>query len=265
MGNFELHGWTFAQAPIQLLFDERISPQHVVVYIYLAWRQGTDAGCWPSQARMAKDLHRSRETISRIIGDLEATGWITVTRTEGKGNYYCINAEPVTKTSQGSDENVTGTSDENVTHDDNHGDDNHGRKRAKSGRAPTPPAVKTFREAAHRYPSKSWYQEIDETVGTSEDDLAFWQQVVYQYVGQGWNPTNVANMLQFFRERKIPGKSDAEQPLGTNRPTPWEQAGWTEEEYEARMGEGAVARWKAFQKQQAAARVGYSVRNPNST
>jgi phage replication O-like protein O len=78
------------------------------------------------------------------------------------------------------------------------------RKKKKEARAKTPPAVHTFREAAHRYPAKSWYTDIDEIVGCDPPDLEFWHEVVKQYVGLGWNPTNVKNMLEFYQKREIP-------------------------------------------------------------
>lgn len=68
----------------------------------------------------------------------------------------------------------------------------------------TPPAIKVFRENAHRYPAKSWYTEVDDVVGRSPPDLELWGKVVKAYVGNGWNPTNVRNMLDFFKRREIP-------------------------------------------------------------
>jgi hypothetical protein len=70
----------------------------------------------------------------------------------------------------------------------------------------TPPAVKVFRSAAHRYPPKSWYGNIDKAVGRDPPDLEFWHDVVKTYVGLGWNPTNVVNMLEFFEKREIPSQ-----------------------------------------------------------
>ena len=91
------------------------------------------------------------------------------------------------------------------------------RKSSKSKRPPTPEAVKVFRENAACYPAKSWYPDIVEAVGEESADLELWGRVVKAYVGQGWNPTNVANMLDFYGRREIPttkgrGKSASEQP-----------------------------------------------------
>ena len=77
-----------------------------------------------------------------------------------------------------------------------------------------PPGVRVFRENAHRYPSKSWYQDIDTTVGDDPGQLDFWGKVVHAYVGMGWNPTNVKVMLEFFRRGEIPGEQSRNEPAG---------------------------------------------------
>lgn len=71
-----------------------------------------------------------------------------------------------------------------------------------------PPAIKVFRENAHRFPAKSWWDDVDERVGRDQPDLEFWGRVVKAYVGQGWNPTNVKNMLTFYEQRRVPGEDD---------------------------------------------------------
>jgi len=65
--------------------------------------------------------------------------------------------------------------------------------------------VSVFRENAHRFPAKAWYSDVALAVGDAETDLAFWGRVVKAYVGQGWNPTNVKNMLEFYGRREVPG------------------------------------------------------------
>lgn len=88
-----------------------------------------------------------------------------------------------------------------------------------AGEPPTPPetkssdlakhsAIKAFREAAHRYPPKAWYQDIVDAVG---DDVEKWKSIVKQWVGNGWNPTNVSGMLDVFHNgwiRNSPGNGN---------------------------------------------------------
>lgn len=68
----------------------------------------------------------------------------------------------------------------------------------------TPAAVRRFRSATHRYPAKSWYQEIDALVGEEEGNLTFWYDVCHAWVGLGWNPTNIKGMMAFYATRTIP-------------------------------------------------------------
>lgn len=77
-------------------------------------------------------------------------------------------------------------------------------KKQASPKAPIPPAVTMFRENAHRYPAKSWYGKIADTVGTKPADLTFWGEVVFDWVGLGWKPTNVSGMLDYYNKRASP-------------------------------------------------------------
>jgi len=62
-----------------------------------------------------------------------------------------------------------------------------------------PPAIKAFRSAVHRYPAKSWYQDIDDIVGRDPDDVGRWRAVCKDWVGRGWNPINVSGMLDKYK------------------------------------------------------------------
>jgi hypothetical protein len=75
----------------------------------------------------------------------------------------------------------------------------------------TPPAILAFQSAAHRYPTKSWWKRVDATVGTAEPDVERWKKVVFDWVGRGWNPTNVKGMLDAYLNGGI-------QPLNRGSP-----------------------------------------------
>ena len=77
-------------------------------------------------------------------------------------------------------------------------------KEPKPKKPPAPAAVKVFRENAHRYPPKAWYSKIADAVGEQPVDLEFWGQIVLAYIGLGWNPGNVKNMLAYYEKREIP-------------------------------------------------------------
>lgn len=87
-------------------------------------------------------------------------------------------------------------------------------------KTPTPEAVKVFRENAHRYPPKAWYSKIAEAVGDDPTDLEFWGRVVLAYVGLGWNPGNVKNMLEFYGRQEIP-TTKGQQGKARSGPDEW--------------------------------------------
>jgi hypothetical protein len=69
------------------------------------------------------------------------------------------------------------------------------------------PAIQMFRSKANRYPPKTLYEEIADTVGERPDDVAFWGQVVYGWIKVGWRPTHYEGMLERFKNRDIPTTS----------------------------------------------------------
>jgi len=75
-----------------------------------------------------------------------------------------------------------------------------------------PPSVNMFRQMAHRFPAKSWWDTIDTVVGSDEANLQRWGRVVYAWVGLGWKPTNVMGMVEFYQRNEIPGQ---EAPSGS--------------------------------------------------
>ena len=77
-------------------------------------------------------------------------------------------------------------------------------KRAAKPKAPTPKAVLVFRDNAHRFPNKSLYQDIADAVGDDPQRLKLWGSVVKGYIAMGWNPVNIAVMLEFFGRGEVP-------------------------------------------------------------
>ena len=94
--------------------------------------------------------------------------------------------------------------------------------RPKRGQNRSPPAVLAFRRAAHRYPPKSWYADVDAVVGREEPDLQFWEGVVKEWVGHGWNPTNVSGMLECYSRRQLPGRDGARNARASPQLSPFE-------------------------------------------
>jgi hypothetical protein len=77
--------------------------------------------------------------------------------------------------------------------------------------------VETFREELHRYPDKAQFAIIADTVGESDDALAFWRAVLIAWRDHGYNRANIAGMLDCFARRELPGRRGATGPPGVNR------------------------------------------------
>lgn len=65
--------------------------------------------------------------------------------------------------------------------------------------------MQVFRSKSRKFPNKAWWERIDSTVGTEQEDLDFWGAVVLFWTGTGYNPMNVVGMLQCFRNGELPG------------------------------------------------------------
>lgn len=76
--------------------------------------------------------------------------------------------------------------------------------KGRAKRPPAHPAITAFREVAHAYPSKAQWPAIIETVGDDPDNISLWRSVVGGYILLGWNPRNVAGMLDYYRRREVP-------------------------------------------------------------
>jgi len=86
------------------------------------------------------------------------------------------------------------------------------QRKTPKPKVPTPEAIKVFRANTHRYPAKSWYDDVVQTVGEAQADLDRWGVVVKAWVGCGYNPTNVKGMLECYREGTIPSTGSKGKP-----------------------------------------------------
>jgi len=87
-------GWTFAQVPIWLLCDPRISDGAARLFGYLVWRQGEHPDTWPSISTMAVDLGVSEDTIRRRIRELDEAAYTNITYRSGRSSHYAMDANP---------------------------------------------------------------------------------------------------------------------------------------------------------------------------
>lgn len=138
--------------------------------------------------------------------------------------------EVESKSGEGQEEVLTKAGSDSDAHVDSHADSDtlidmpsaatappsepKSKSKRKSQKLPTPVAVKVFRENAHKYPPKAWYDDIVEAVGKEPANLELWGQIVKAYVGLGWNPGNVKNMLAYYEKREIPATKGQRQAAG---------------------------------------------------
>lgn len=80
------------------------------------------------------------------------------------------------------------------------------------------PAIQAYRDAAHRYPPKDWYQDVADQVGNDEATLARWRALVKDWIGRGWNPGNVKGMLDAFQAGGIAASPNGRGAPGRPRP-----------------------------------------------
>lgn len=183
------------------------------------WRYSQmDRGtCNASEERIASDLGVDRRTIRRAKSKLIASGYIedTTPNLRNAPHVYKINRCTkmvqqnqigVTKEYSNLYQNGTARCDKK-SHEDSiikipSKKELIGTNKQKSS---APPAVEAARSVAHKYPNKALWQKIDQEVGNADSDIQFWKDIVLAYIGQGWNPNNYANMLEFYGRREIPG------------------------------------------------------------
>ena len=70
----------------------------------------------------------------------------------------------------------------------------------KAAKPPTPAPIETYRKVARKYPNKALWDNIAQTV----TDCDLWERVITGYIALGWNPSNIAGMLEFYGRGEVP-------------------------------------------------------------
>ena len=73
-------------------------------------------------------------------------------------------------------------------------------KPTKAAKPPTPAPIETYRKVARKYPNKALWDNIAQTV----TDCDLWERVITGYIALGWNPSNIAGMLEFYGRGEVP-------------------------------------------------------------
>ena len=68
-------------------------------------------------------------------------------------------------------------------------------------RSPPHPAVEAYKKAFFYYPRRNLYSLIIEKVGEDEEDLRLWAKACQSWAAHGWNPRNIAGLLEYFQSR----------------------------------------------------------------
>ena len=75
------------------------------------------------------------------------------------------------------------------------------QKGLRSPPSQIPEAVKVYRKAFFRYPAKNLYSLIASEVGDRKEDLDLFFQACRSWSAHGWNPRNIAGLLEYFKKR----------------------------------------------------------------
>ena len=77
--------------------DRRLTGTKLVIMLCLADHANDDGECWPSIGLLADRARITPANVTRRIKQLEAAGYLTVTRTRGLNNLYLVSAAPRAK------------------------------------------------------------------------------------------------------------------------------------------------------------------------
>lgn len=70
---------------VEALLSQDLTPAEHRVWVYLGWRQGDNAYCWPAQATIATDMGLTVQGVRNITRRLEDKGWLRIDRGAGPG------------------------------------------------------------------------------------------------------------------------------------------------------------------------------------
>ena len=74
--------------------DPQLTGSKLVIMLCLADHANDNGECWPSIARLAERARIAPANVTRHIKELEAAGYLIVTRTSGTHNTYVVAATP---------------------------------------------------------------------------------------------------------------------------------------------------------------------------
>ena len=165
---------------------------------------------WPGVELLALKTRLSTRSVMRLVQNCEQSGELEVVRKKGKVNHYKINLETPTRDKMSRDiamSLVKGqSSDIAMSPEPSFKNNIQPSIKRANARKRDPlldhPAIVSFREITHRHIPIVWRPKVAATVADPDK----WRGIVSDWVGLGWNPTNVKGMLECYKNGGIQTK-----------------------------------------------------------
>ncbi len=65
-------------------------------------------------------------------------------------------------------------------------------------------AIQAYRDRAHLYPPETWLRNVIDVVGEAPEQIERFKALVDSWIGRGYNPRNIAGMLDAFQAGGLP-------------------------------------------------------------
>ncbi len=183
------------------------------LYLYIHFHVDVETGIieeW-QDADAAKDLKMSIDTIRKQRRHLEKEGYIKTVRGRYSQEIRVVRygQSLIQSGKQCTTQIIGGVTTppiikESLNNIEGQTPKSKSKTKKKTPSKPQPEAIKIFRQNANAFPAKSWWKDVDEIVGSDPENLQFWGKLVKIWVGKGYNPTNVAGMLDAYKARRLP-------------------------------------------------------------
>ncbi|NWJ53230.1 MAG: helix-turn-helix domain-containing protein, partial [Bacteroidetes bacterium] len=87
----------FVQIPVNIIANPNITPAALKLYLVLMAYCGAKSCAWPSQARLAEEMHITERRVRDLLKELTDEGLITVAHHTGATNTYYVDKHRVKK------------------------------------------------------------------------------------------------------------------------------------------------------------------------
>lgn len=199
------------------------------LFLYLRYRtNGQTEVAFPSYDTIHAETGLSRNRIARAIRVLEKAELVERRKRFGQSTIYTLKCPPVQSSQFGTNdvspetglkESQGGTAivPERATNKKVLNKKDINKKKPVGGVVERHPAIQAYFNAAKQWPAKGQVESIETVIGCEAAKVDLWQRVVAGYVLKGWNPRNIANMLEFFGRGEVPS-ANGQKPTNGHKP-----------------------------------------------